>query len=86
MGTDTQTASVSKGALVTGWILSVLPALFMLASAIFKLLQPPGFEEGFTKLGYSPSQAAESVAHSAREFAGAPTEVLLRESLRAMAR
>jgi Holliday junction DNA helicase RuvA len=38
------------------------------------------------KLGYSPSQAAESVARSAREFGGAPTEVLLRESLRAMAR
>lgn len=38
------------------------------------------------KLGYSPSQAAELVSRSAREFAGAPTEVLLRESLRAMAR
>ena len=38
------------------------------------------------KLGYSPSQAAESVARSVREFAGASTEVLLRESLRSMAR
>lgn len=38
------------------------------------------------KLGYTPGQAAEAVARSAREFAGAPTEVLLRESLRSMAR
>ena len=38
------------------------------------------------KLGYSASQAAEAVARSARDFAGAPTEVLLRESLRGMAR
>ena len=38
------------------------------------------------KLGYSPSQAAESVARSVREFTGASTEVLLRESLRSMAR
>jgi holliday junction DNA helicase RuvA len=38
------------------------------------------------KLGYTPSQAAEAVARLAREFAGAPTEVLLRESLRGMMR
>jgi Holliday junction DNA helicase RuvA len=38
------------------------------------------------KLGYSPTQAAEAVARAAREFAGAPTEVLLRESLRGMMR
>ena len=38
------------------------------------------------KLGYTPGQAAEAVARSAKEFSGAPTEVLLRESLRGMAR
>jgi len=38
------------------------------------------------KLGYTPGQAAEAVARSAREFAGASTEVLLRETLRGMAR
>jgi Holliday junction DNA helicase RuvA len=38
------------------------------------------------KLGYSPVQAAEAVARSVREFAGASTEVLLRESLRGMVR
>jgi Holliday junction DNA helicase RuvA len=38
------------------------------------------------KLGYSPVQAAEAVARSVREFAGASTEVLLRESLRSMVR
>jgi len=38
------------------------------------------------KLGYTPVQAAEAVARATREFAGAATEVLLRESLRGMAR
>jgi len=38
------------------------------------------------KLGYTPGQAAEAVARSVREFSGATTEVLLRESLRGMAR
>ena len=38
------------------------------------------------RLGYTPGQAAEAVARVGQEFAGAPTEVLLRESLRGMAR
>jgi holliday junction DNA helicase RuvA len=46
----------------------------------------PDAVAALVKLGYTPRQAAEAVARSAREFAGAPTEVLLRESLRGMAR
>ena len=38
------------------------------------------------KLGYSPAHAAESVARVAREFGDVPTDVLIRESLRAMGR
>jgi len=38
------------------------------------------------KLGYSPTHAAESVARVAREFGDVPTDVLIRESLRAMGR
>ena len=43
-------------------------------------------QDALVKLGYTPGQAAEAVARSAKEFSGAPTEVLLRESLRGMAR
>jgi Holliday junction DNA helicase RuvA len=38
------------------------------------------------KLGYSSSQAAESVARTARDLGEAPADALIRESLRAMGR
>jgi Holliday junction DNA helicase RuvA len=38
------------------------------------------------KLGYSPGQASEAVARAARDLGAAPTDQLIRESLRAMAR
>jgi Holliday junction DNA helicase RuvA len=38
------------------------------------------------KLGYSQGQASESVARAARDLGNAPTDQLIRESLRAMAR
>jgi Holliday junction DNA helicase RuvA len=38
------------------------------------------------KLGYSPGQAAESVARVSRELGEAPVDALIRESLRAMGR
>ena len=57
--------------------------------SVVALAAPSGPEAdaiaALVKLGYTPGQAAEAVARSAREFAGAPTEVLLRESLRGMA-
>ncbi len=38
------------------------------------------------KLGYSPGQASEAVARASRDLGAAPTDQLIRESLRAMAR
>ncbi len=38
------------------------------------------------KLGYSQTQAAEAVARASRDLGSAPTDQLIRESLRAMAR
>ena len=38
------------------------------------------------KLGYSPTQAAEAIARTARDLGNAPVDALIRESLRAMGR
>lgn len=42
---------VSKKALWTGRIMSTLPVLMLLFSAVMKFVKPPGFAEGMTKLG-----------------------------------
>ena len=48
----TQTAPVSKTVLWAGYILSALPALLLIFSAIMKLLKPAPIVEGFAKYGY----------------------------------
>lgn len=48
----TQTTPVSKGVLWTGYIMSALPALLLIFSAVMKLLKPAPIVEGFTKFGY----------------------------------
>ncbi len=58
--------------------------------AIAVALAPRGPEadavSALVKLGYSASQAAESVARVARDLGESPADVLIRESLRAMGR
>src|SRR5260370_14137737 len=49
----TQTAPVSKKALWTGYIMSALPALLLIFSAIMKLMKPATVVEGFSHLGFS---------------------------------
>jgi hypothetical protein len=49
------TTPVSKTARWTGWVLSLLPVLMLLMSAIMKLMQPPAVVEGFVKFGYPAS-------------------------------
>ena len=44
----TQT-SVPRWQIVTGWVLSGILALLFLPSAFFKIVQPPGFLEEWTK-------------------------------------
>lgn len=48
----TQTAPVSKGVLWAGYILSALPALLLIFSAVMKLMKPAPIVEGFAKYGY----------------------------------
>lgn len=48
-------APVSKGARIGGWIVSVLPVLLLLMSATFKFIQPePGFADGLAHMGWTP--------------------------------
>ena len=46
-------SSISKGARITGWVMSILPVLLLLLSATFKFLQPTGFAEGLEHMGWS---------------------------------
>src|SRR5262245_9531992 len=50
-----QSASLSKGRLWTGRIMSALPALFILVDAVGKLVKPAPVVEGTVQLGYPES-------------------------------
>src|SRR5579864_6669323 len=45
--------SVSKASLIIGWIISLLPALLLLFSAVMKLAKLPQVVEEFHKFGYA---------------------------------
>jgi DoxX-like family len=47
----------SKAMFWTGWILSILPSLMLLASGTMKLLNPPDLAKNFEHLGYPASLA-----------------------------
>jgi hypothetical protein len=55
MQTDAVVAPASKGALWAGWIMTALPALFLLADAVGKLIQPEAVVRGTVELGYPES-------------------------------
>jgi hypothetical protein len=57
MQTDPEPAPVSKKMLWTGRILSALPVLALLASAVMKFLKPTEVVEGFVNLGWPESLA-----------------------------
>ena len=48
---------VSKKALWTGRVMSTLPVLMLLFSAVMKFVKPPGFAEGMAKIGIPESLA-----------------------------
>jgi len=51
------TPSPSKAARVTGWIMTILPALLIAFSGLMKLAHPPQLDEGFNHLQLPPSWA-----------------------------
>ena len=47
-------APVSKGVKIVSWVISILPVLLMLMSAIFKFIQPgQEFADGLAHMGWS---------------------------------
>jgi hypothetical protein len=52
---EAQSASLSKGKLWTGRIMSALPALFLFMDAVGKLVKPAPVVEGTIQLGYPES-------------------------------
>lgn len=52
MSTHPSPSPVSKKLLWTGLVLSVLPSLLLIFSAIMKLAKPPAVVEGFAHFGY----------------------------------
>jgi hypothetical protein len=55
MQVEVQAVPASKAALWTGWILTILPALFLLFDAVMKLVKPAFVVEGTMKYGYPES-------------------------------
>jgi len=50
-----QPAPVSKKMLWAGWIMSALPVLLLVFSAVAKLIKPASVVDGFVRLGYPES-------------------------------
>lgn len=48
---------LSRKLLIAGWILTILPVLMLVMSAVMKLTKPPEVIEGFKKLGWDESLA-----------------------------
>lgn len=57
MESDSQAVPTSKRILWAGRIISALPVLLLLFSAVIKLVKPPEVVEGFTRLTYAESLA-----------------------------
>jgi uncharacterized protein YndB with AHSA1/START domain len=57
MGSDRNASPVSKKMLWAGRVVSALPVLMLLLSAVMKLLKPAPVVEGFAHLGYSEGLA-----------------------------
>jgi hypothetical protein len=53
MSTDSSNPTVSRFAFWAGWVVSVLPALFLLLDGGMKVAKPPFVVEKTTELGYS---------------------------------
>ncbi len=56
MTEEIETGSPTKNWTTIGWILGVIPSLLLFVSGVMKFIQPAGFEEGLTHMGWRPEQ------------------------------
>jgi uncharacterized membrane protein YphA (DoxX/SURF4 family) len=57
MPSDPSSTSTSKAMFWAGWVITILPALSLIMSAVFKFMKPPEVLEGFTHLGWPDTLA-----------------------------
>ena len=57
MASNVPPVPVSKKVLRVSWVVSAVPVLMLLMSAVMKLLKPAAVVEGFTKLGWPDGYA-----------------------------
>jgi hypothetical protein len=55
MQTEAQSPPISKRTLLTGYIISALPVLLLVFSAVLKLMKPAPVVEGFAQFGFPES-------------------------------
>ena len=55
-------SKTSKGMMITGWVLTLLPALFMLSGAIFGLIKGDEMADDIRKMGYDPQMMPKIIA------------------------
>ena len=53
MSTATETSKTPAWIYWTGWVVTVLPSLLLIFSAVTKFVAPPAVTEGFTKAGWN---------------------------------
>ena len=53
MSSDEVAPRTPQAMFIAGWILSILPSLMLVMSAVMKFVKPAGFAESFEKLGFS---------------------------------
>jgi uncharacterized membrane protein YphA (DoxX/SURF4 family) len=57
MQSNQPTTSTSKAMYWAGWVITILPALSLIMSAVFKFMKPTEVIEGFTHLGWPETLA-----------------------------
>lgn len=50
-----QTAPVSRPIVLAGWIIGIVPVVFLVMTGVMKLVNPDLFVPAFTNFGYDPS-------------------------------
>jgi hypothetical protein len=78
MQPNVEPAETRRWVRIVGWVISLLPVPLLLMSAVMKIVQPPGFNDGLAHLGWKPSDA---LGLAALEFACVAVYIIPRSSV-----